>query len=111
MSLISLSVLFLLTCVILIKCYGGKLKKDVKHFVYFGDGSYAEFQTKKLAMDKVYEVQLDVKNTKAYLRSQNMRKPGVRFAYHKADLMERTHYSNELPLDSEPTDSNDFDIW
>lgn len=111
MSLILLSVLLLFACAIFINYFGGRLKKNVRHYVYYGDGSYAEFETKKLAMDKVHEVHLDAKNTKTYLRTQNMRKPGVRFAYHKADLMGRSYYSNELPLNSDSSDSKDYDIW
>lgn len=96
--------------VLLVKRDRRSAKKASKHFVYFGDGSYEEFHTKKLAMDKVQEVQLDAKKTKASLRTQNMRKSGVRFAYQNAELMERTHYSNESPYMSESDGTNGFDI-
>ncbi|MEZ9455039.1 hypothetical protein AB4258_21345 [Vibrio splendidus] len=110
MSVISLTILFLLTGVILTKCYGRSVKKRVKHFVYFGDGSYSEYQTKKLAIAKVKEVKALAKKNKAHLRAKSMRKPEIRFAYHNADLMEHTHYSNEPPHMSETNNPIDFDI-
>ncbi|WP_132764811.1 hypothetical protein [Vibrio crassostreae] len=110
MSVISLTVLFLLTGLILMRCYGRSTKKRAKHFVYFGDGSYSEYQTKKLAMAKVTEVRVEAKKTKASLRAKNMRKSEVRFAYHKADLMEHTHYSNETPEKSDPDNATNLDI-
>ncbi|WP_286300335.1 hypothetical protein [Vibrio apostichopi] len=110
MSVISLTILFLLTGLILTKCFGRSVKKKAKHFVYFGDGSYSEYQTKKLAIAKVKEVHVEAKKTKAYLRAKNMRKSEIRFAYHNADLMEHTHYSNESPHKGEMNNSKNFDI-
>ena len=98
-GIVSLIILFMLVGLILTKCFGQrKVQVNVKHFVYFGDGSYSEYQTRKEAMDKVVEVHKEAGKIKSNLLDKNMRKSRVRFEYHKADLMQHTHYSNEPPL-------------